>query len=614
VSKTSQKDCNVALSEIAADKREDALNRVGVVLEFEKFSGGVVRTGGTRTEALAAYSTQHNIPVRTLQRWITRYRDEGIIGLVDTRGRSDGFAEPVSEEAFDFFKSMWLTEQRLSVKQCWLSIRYENRRQKKGWAIPGLRTMYGLVNRRIPLPVQVLHREGLAAYEAKCAPYIQTNPDSVEPGQVWVGDHHQFNCWIRHNGQWIRPWLTAWEDMRSRAIVGWHISPSPNQTTIMLAMKKGIKAFGPPDSVKIDNGKDYDSEMWTGTTKAKRKTLPKGYIDERGMAGLYAMMQISVSFAIPYHPQSKLIERFFDTADCQFTKTIATYCGKDSDRKPENLTDLLTSQKGIDGALDLNGFAKLFGRYVEVYNDNSHSGVGMDGRTPGQVLATRTSKRMILDDVLELLMRVWSRELIVGKNGVKFKRLSFGQYNADLIPCYGKTVRLAYDPDDLRQVYVYDAITLKLITMATQNQFVNYGSATSESHLRNAMQQKAHALKTVREYRDSSLVANMDLASLAIRAREKEQASNHEEQANKTLRPVQTLLDGQVMAHKQLRAKAKLAARPKEDKIDLDLSLLGRKEFVPDPAFSKALEEGLAARAKERRAEWDLEGFLADAG
>jgi putative transposase len=593
-----------ALSEISADKIENAQNRVGVVLEFEKFSGGVVRTGGTRSEAIAAYSTQHKIPVRTLTRWIAKYRDNGVIGLVDTRGRGDGFAESINEDAFDFFKSMWLTEQRLSIKQCWLNIRYENRRQKKGWTIPGLRTMYDLVSKGIPLPMQILHREGLAAYDAKCAPYIQTDPDSVEPGQIWVGDHHQFNCWIRQNGEWVRPWVTAWEDMRSRTITGFYISPSPNQTTIMLAMKKGIKAFGPPDSVRIDNGKDYDSEMWTGTTKARRKALGKGYLDERGMAGLYAMMQIAVSFSIPYHPQSKLIERFFDTVDCQFTKTITTYCGKDSERKPENLTDLLASQRAIGSALDLDSFAKLFGQYVEVYNNSSHSGVGMDGRTPAQVLATRTSKRIILDDVLELLMRVWSPELIVSKNGVRFKRIYFGQYNHDLMACQGKTVRLAYDPDDLRQIYVYDAITLKLITAAEQNQFVNFGSPTSEAHLRNATQEKARALKTVREFRDASLVANMDLTSLAIRSREKEQASNAEEQANKTLRPVQTPLDGQAAAHKQLRAKAKLTARPPREKLDLDFSLLRPKRFEPSPEFSKSYREGLEkfyAKVKRER-------------
>ena len=587
-----QKNCNAALSEIPADKREDAQNRVGIVLEFEKFSGGVVRENGTRMEAIAVYCQQHNIKPRTLQRWIARLRDEGWTGLVDTRGRGSGDNGSISNEALELFKSMWLDPRQPSVVMCLRNISYENRRQKKGWTIPNLRTMYNIVSRRIPYPSQVLYREGLAAYEAKCAPYIQADPDSVEPGQIWVGDHHQFNCWIRHSEQWVRPWVTAWEDMRSRTITGFYISLSPNQTTIMLAMKKGVKAYGPPDSVKIDNGKDYDSEMWTGITKAERKSTPKalrkGYIDERNMAGLYAMMQISVSFAIPYNPQSKPIERFFDTVDCQFVKTIPTYCGKDTERKPEDLNDMLASQKVIAKALDLEGFTKLFGQYIEVYNNSSHSGIGMDGRSPLQVLATRTSKRIILDDVLELLMKVWSRELIVRKNGVRLRGIYFGQYDTDLMACQGKTVRLAYDPADMRRVDVYDAVTRKLITIAEQNQFINYGSAISETHVRNAMQQKTRAVKLMRGYKDSSLIANTDLTTQAIKAMQSEQISSSE-QANKTLRPVQTPLDGQIVAHKQLRAKAKLTAGPKEESLDFDFSLLKPKKNLPilDFDFSK---------------------------
>jgi putative transposase len=571
---------NSAFSEIPAHKRDEAIRRVGIVKDFEGFAVCTIRENGTRSEALAVYSTRHNIPPRTLQRWIYKYRDEGVMGLVDMRGRGESNGDTISEDALELFKSFYLDQRRPSLKTCRLNIVYENRRQKKGWTIPKLRTMYNVVAKRIPLPSQVLYREGLAAYEAKYAPYIQTNPDSIEPGQVWVGDHSQFNCWIRYRGQWIRPWLTAWEDMRSRVIVGWHISPSPNQTTILFAMKKGIKAHGPPDSVKIDNGKDYDSELWTGTTKAKRKALPKGYIDKFNLAGLYTMMQISVSFAIPYHPQSKLIERFFDTVDCQFTKTIQTYCGKSTEQKSDDLKDLLTNRKVIEGALDLDKLARLFGQYVEVYNNSSHSGAGMDGRTPMQVLATRTSKRIILDDTLELLMKVWSRELIVGKNGVRLKGLYFGQYNSNVLALKGKTVRLAYDPEDLRQVYVYDT-KYKLITIAEQNRLVNYGSAVSEVHVREAMQEKSFALKIVKGYRDSSRTANTDLTDLAIRARQEEQAENSDEgRTNPTLRPVSTPLDGQVIVHKQLRARTKSAARPKEERLKMDFSFLKPQEKI----------------------------------
>ena len=142
--------------------------------------------------------------------------------------------------------------------------------------------------------------------------------------------------------QWVRPWLTAWTDMRSRTLVGWHVNTGGNQTTIMRALRRGVDSYGPPESVKIDNGRDYDSEMWTGTTKAKRrKSLKAGYIDETMVTGLYGMLGISVSFSIPYHPQSKPIERFFHTVDIQFTKTFDTYCGKDHARKPTALKNTL---------------------------------------------------------------------------------------------------------------------------------------------------------------------------------------------------------------------------------------------------------------------------------
>jgi putative transposase len=589
---------NTALSEIPVNKRDEAIRRVGIVAEFEQFAARVIREKGTRTEALAVYSRQHSIPPSTLKRWVAKYRDNGITGLVDTRVRSEGNGDTISKEAFELFKGLYLDQRRPSVKACRYIVRHENRMRKKGWTIPSLRTMYRVVEKRIPLPVQVLYREGQAAYDAKYAPYIQIDPDSIEPGSVWVGDHSQFNCWIRHNGGWARPWLTAWEDMRSRALVGWHISPSPNQTTILFAMKKAVKFYGPPDSVKIDNGKDYDSEMWTGTTKARRKALPKGYIDEQGMAGLYAMMQITVSFAIPYHAQSKRIEWFFDTVDCQFTKTISTYCGKDAERKPEDLKELLTNQKVIDSALDLDRFGRLFERYVETYNNSSHNGVGMDGRSPAQVLWTRANKRVILDDTLELLMKGWSGEVKVSKNGVRFKGLTFGQYNTDLLACYGKIVRLAYDPEDLRRVDVYDAATHKLITIAEQNQLINYGYAASEGHLREAMRQKSHALKMVRGYRNSALVVNTDLADLAIRAMQDARIAGESEQAKQTLRPVKTPLDSQVAIHKQLRARTAAKAMLKEVKLDFDLSLLKPKKFVPDPQFVRSLEKGLQKRAE----------------
>lgn len=574
------------LLNVPVHKRDKAVRRLGIIQAFEKFAAAHIRNNGTRTEALAIFVVQNRIGERSLKRWISKYRNQGLLGLVDTRGGSKFLSRLISPEAFELFKSMYLTQQQLSVKTCWQNICFVNKDQQHRWKIPGMPFMYKYIKDQIPLPVQVLHREGLAAYEAKCAPYIQIDPDSVQPGQVSVGDHSQFNCWIRHRGRWIRPWLTAWEDMRSRMIVGRHISALPNQTTILLAMKQAIEKYGPSDSVKIDNGRDYDSEMWTGTTKTKRRILKKGYIDEQMVAGIYAMMGIGISFSIKYHPQSKPIERWFDTLDCQFTKTIPTYCGKDTERKPEELKKLLNSDKVISDAYDLESFTGLIDQYIEVYNNSVHTGRGMDGRTPAEVMATRTSRRVMIDGVLDLLLRVWSGELIVGKNGVRFKEIWYGQYDMDLAVHQGKKVRVAYDPNDLRQVYVYDAATLRLITIAEQAQLIRYGSAVNEEHLRLAMQQKSQARRFARGFRDSRLVANMNLTDLTIKAMQEGRKAEQKPQKQTTLRPVKTPMDGQVREHarKEIFKKVRKAAGAEsiETVLDFDFSLLKKQHKKTD--------------------------------
>ncbi len=539
------------LLDVPAKKRSEALARLGIVLESEKYCGLAVRSGNSRTQALAEFAAAKQIQIRTLYRWMSLYKEEGLIGLVDYRGRSKFRSERISPEAFELFKSMYLSQQQLSLKSCWQNIKYVNNQDSLGWKIPSLSYMHRLADELIPLPVRVLHREGLAAYEAKCAPYIQKDPDSVEPGSVWVGDHSQFNCWVRHHNEWVRPWITAWQDMRSRAIVGIHISASPNQTTIMLAMKRAIEKYGPPDSVKIDNGKDYDSELFTGTTKERRKAVRKGYIDEHFVAGIYAMMNIGISFSIPYHPQSKAIERFFDTLDVQFTKTFDTYCGKDTQRKPEDLAELLKNERQIAEAYSLEQFAELVNSYIDVYNNSAHSGAGMEQRTPLEVLNTRQYTRTLQTGVLDLLMRVWSGEIVVGKNGVRFKGIWYGQYDERLLMAQGQKVRVAYDPDDMRNVHIYDATTLTLITIAEQNQLVSYGKAVNEEALREATKQKARAVKITRQFRDSRLTANTDLTTLTLNAM-RESARPAPASRPARLRPVITPLNEQVQSVRKL--------------------------------------------------------------
>jgi transposase InsO family protein len=563
------------LKDIAAPKQIEALRRLGIIQSFQKFTASYP---GNKMDAEAAFAQQINIAWRTLRRWVHDYRIVGIQGLIDKRGHRT-VSETISPEAFEYFKSLYLTKQKRNVRDCWQTICFINTNEKRGWKIPTLNSMYRFVDKAIPFPVQILLREGQAAYDAKCGSYIITDPDSILPGQIWVGDHAEFNCWIRYRNEWVRPWVTAWMDMRSRMLVGYHISTSPNQTTILLAAKNGVEKYGLPDSVKIDNGRDYDSQMWTGITKKQRRALGAGYLDEHLVAGLWGMMNVTVSFAIPYHPQSKgVLERWFDTVDEQFSKTVKTWAGKRAEDKPDDLKDKLNNPAIIADAYSLDEFNQLFARYVETYNSSIHTGWGMN-QTPCQVFATRQSRRILPDGVTDLLMRPWSPELTVGKNGISFKGLTFGQYDMDLHMHFGKKVRVTYDPADMSRVYVYDAVTVKLICIADQARQIAYGTGIAEEELRGASAAKSRARKIMKQFKDASLTANMDTTDIAMRAREQFAEENKQPiSAVQALRPVITPLNGQVREHERQDAIKRVRRAAGGESIthvlDIDLSVL----------------------------------------
>ena len=181
-------------------------------------------------------------------------------------------------------------------------------------------------------------------------------------------------------------------------------------------------------------------------------------------------------------------------------------------------------------------------RYVAAYNATAHTGQGMEGHSPNEVMATRKSRRVLVDGVLDLLCRVWSGELTVGKNGVQFKGLWFGQYSTALLMHQGRKVRVSYDPGDLTSVQVYDAASWQFITTAEQARLVGYGAGADEEALREAMTAKARARKIVKGFRKASRTANMDLTSLTIETMESRTNPDPAPTAAPAMRPAASVI------------------------------------------------------------------------
>ena len=139
---------------------------------FEAFAGLVSNRRKTRTALLRTYGGRRGVAVKTLERWVRKYRAEGADGLLDRRGGRGPGDDGISPAAFLLFKRVYLSPAQPSIKLVWAFVQFVNQQNRCGWKVPAHRTMCLYVNERIPEPVRILAREGIKACEARFGAYV----------------------------------------------------------------------------------------------------------------------------------------------------------------------------------------------------------------------------------------------------------------------------------------------------------------------------------------------------------------------------------------------------------------------------------------------------------
>lgn len=196
--------------------------------------------------------------------------------------------------------------------------------------------------RSIPEPIKVRALHGRKALNDGQLPYIERDwAGDYQSNDIWICDHAQFDFFVN---AWdglkpVRPWLTAFMDGYSGVIAGICITLQPDSKTIASALRDGIMRYGLPKAVYLDNGKDMRAQYLAGGQKRIRKSnrfeslvpLPNAETD-----GLLTMLDIDATYALPYHPQSKPIERFFGTMHKLFDRVFNSYCGPDPKHRPDS--------------------------------------------------------------------------------------------------------------------------------------------------------------------------------------------------------------------------------------------------------------------------------------
>ena len=222
----------------------------------------------------------------------------------------------------------------------------------------------------------------------------------------------------------------------------------PNSDVVLCSFGLGVKRYGIPYGVRLDNGKDY---------KARDLFYPEGHYilqeneQECIFNSLATNLQIKVTYAIPYNAKAKPIERLFNTFEKELAKKYPSYAGSDAKQRPEELKNL-----NIENVITLEEFIEQHSLYVEkIYNETAHSGDAMYGKSPNQAYADIPfTVRRATEEVLYFsLMRVKGKR-VIDRNGITFKGVHF--YNENCINHLGEKVLARYDPTKPEILYVFD--------------------------------------------------------------------------------------------------------------------------------------------------------------
>jgi putative transposase len=431
---------------------------------------------------------EYELSIPTLYRKQKMWQKLGDIALVDKRGGWNRGQSEIPEIAWAVFEQLYLDEGRPSISYIYKLVCIWAKNEMPGiLPLPSYETFQRYV-KNIPLPVLRLFRYGEKDYYDKAAPYILRKYEELQSNEIWVADNHEIDVIVeRKNGSHYRPWITAYQDVRSRKIVGYCISDKPSSDTNLYALRKGILKYGIPGTVYTDNGMDFLVTDIAGRGRRKTRKKDEG---EHQPPPIFDRLGIEMLNAKVRNARAKIVERAFLDFKNEFSRICRTYTGGNVTERPESLKHTLKDGKLV---IAEEQFHDDFNKFIEGwFNFQPHSGQGMNGKHPNQVFAENLHvKRTATEEDLNLMLMRSTRMLKVNRMGVAITMYGekFFYSHDDLIAKYqGQSVYLRFDPENMGQVRVYDQQDRYILT-AVNREAVSY-NATKEDFKKAASEAK----------------------------------------------------------------------------------------------------------------------------
>ena len=325
--------------------------------------------------------------------------------------------------------------------------------------IPNHRKTVNRLLAHIPPQMICYCREGVRKWSSLYGHFtLRERPLLVN--ELWQGDHHVFDLFVRVkvkrqvNGRTfekeiaVRPTLTAWMDTATGCIVGWVISILPNADTIAeafcraAALTQGESFHGLPKAILVDCGKDYRSALLEDLPDE----VPVNddgplYLNKRfGGLGLLPALGVEVHHALPYHPQSKSIERMFGTLEREWICKLKGWCRSSVKERPNGFAKHLRQLLEKKELLTMDAFVRKFQSEIlpayHHFHDKSSASDKAEAGTQGWLPSFDSMSPLEKYDVLEkpyLITPDWqtlcalklhhAANCRIGRHGIRFQNV-----------------------------------------------------------------------------------------------------------------------------------------------------------------------------------------------
>lgn len=401
---------------------------------------GTERYGKLQQQA----AKQLGVSIRSLQRLVKRWREQGLSGL-SKQVRVDQGTVKISSEWQEFIFKTYREGNRGSCRMtpAQVSLRVRARAQELGVEnYPKRTTVYSILRGQIEKQQSkrslgwradrlTLHtREGLAI--------------GIEwSNQVWQVDHTRADVLVvdQSGGVLGRPWLTIVVDTYSRCIMGMHLGfDAPSSAVVCLALRHAILPKQYSSAYELQ-------ENW-GTYGLPQYLYTDGGKDFRSQHLEQVATELGIVLCLRRKPSDGgIVERPFGTFNTQFFSSLPGYVSSNVERR--------SSAAESEACLTLLQLEQLLVRYVvDHYNRAIDARMGNQSRI-GRWEAGRIAQLSLLGErELDLCLMRRDRRSVYRSGYIQFANLTYqGEHLAGYA---GESVIVRYDPRDITTVLIYE--------------------------------------------------------------------------------------------------------------------------------------------------------------